>query len=58
MVKDEADYNQLVPMAEQVEENTGKLPWITTADSGYHDADNYQYFKPEFRGFRRIVGDG
>lgn len=49
VVKDEADYNQLVPMVEQVEENTGKLPWITTADSGYHDVDNYKYFKEKGR---------
>lgn len=47
VVKDESDYNQLIPMIELVEENTGKKPWITTADSGYHTLDNYRYFKEQ-----------
>lgn len=49
VVKDEADYNQLIPMIELVKQNTGKAPWITTADSGYYTLDNYRYFKKHER---------
>jgi transposase len=49
VVGDENDCNQLVPMIEQVEENTGELPWITSADSGYSTLDNYRYFKEHER---------
>jgi transposase len=45
VVNDESDYNQLVPMIELVGQNTGKVPWISTADSGYFTLDNYWYFK-------------
>lgn len=49
VVKDESDYNQLIPMVELVEQNTGGLPWISTADSGYYTLDNYRYFKEHGR---------
>lgn len=45
VVKDESDYNQLVPMVELVKQNTGELPRVCTADSGYYTLDNYRYFK-------------
>jgi transposase len=34
------DHDALVPMVEEIEENTGRLAEVTTCDAGYHSADN------------------
>ncbi|OPY29509.1 MAG: Transposase DDE domain protein [Methanocella sp. PtaU1.Bin125] len=39
----EVDYDQLVPMVEQIEMNLGELPISISADSGYASYDNLEY---------------
>jgi transposase len=39
----EVDYDQLVPLVEQIEENLGELPSSISADSGYATFDNLEY---------------
>jgi transposase len=39
----EVDYDQLVPMVEQIEMNLGELPGSISADSGYATYDNLEY---------------
>lgn len=55
LVRDVNDVNQLAPMVEEVERNTGRLPWISTADSGYFSLDNYEYM--EKRGMLALIPD-
>ena len=39
----EVDYDQLVPLVEQIEGNLGELPNVITADSGYATYNNLEY---------------
>jgi transposase len=39
----EVDYDQLVPMVEQIEVDLGELPGSVSADSGYSSYDNLEY---------------
>ena len=55
LVERENDTAQLVPLMEGVEANTGRLPWITTADSGYSSLDNLEYL--ETRGLLALIPD-
>lgn len=43
LVERENDTAELVPMIEEVVANTGRRPWITTADSGYSSIRNLGY---------------
>jgi transposase len=45
LVRDEADTAQLIPMQEQVLENAGRSPVISTADSGFFTLDNMEYLR-------------
>ncbi len=42
VVQDQGDKAQLIPMAEQAEENTGRKPGILLADTGYHSGENLE----------------
>ncbi len=39
------DAAELVPMIEETIVNTGRRPWIVTADSGYSSLDNLEYLE-------------
>jgi transposase len=41
VVQDPGDKDQLIPMCDQVEKNTGEKPGVATADSGYESGENY-----------------
>ncbi len=55
LVEKENDHAQLVPLLESVEENTGRRPWITTADSGYSSLDNLEYLQK--KGLLALIPD-
>jgi transposase len=55
LVKDVNDVKQLIPRIEEIEKNTGRKPWIMTADSGYFSLDNYDYL--EKRGLLALIPD-
>ena len=40
---EETDYNQLIPMVEQVIQNTSREPEVISADPGYATYENYEY---------------
>jgi transposase len=55
LVEKENDTAQLIPLLEDVEANTGRRPWITTADSGYSSLDNLEYL--EKKGLLALIPD-
>lgn len=47
LTSDRTDYRQLKPMAEEVEDNTGRKPEQILADAGYGRKTSYRYLKNE-----------
>ena len=45
VVEKGTDSAELVPMIEETITNTGRRPWIVTADSGYSSLDNLEYLE-------------
>ena len=52
---EETDYNQLIPMVEQVMQNTSREPAVISADPGYATYENYEYLKEN--GLNALIPD-